>query len=530
MYEADPLSILKRHESMESDRLNSVETVWRDCYDYTYPIRGNGLSGSDDSPNSGQSKQARLFDNTAGDSVNILASNIIAGMTPANALWFGLDVGNETPEESRWLSESADILWQNIHMGNFDAESFEGCLDVAIAGQFVLYVDEDREVGGLTFEHWPLSECYFGSTRTDGRIDIVHRKHNMTAEAAAREFGENKLPEKIRKCAKDSKKSTEVFEFLHCIYPRAEGRGKMARNLPIASVHIAVQDKVVVRDSGYHEMPVVVPRWLRVPKSMYAIGPMYTALPDVRQINYLKGLESDNASIAVSGMWIAKDDGILNPRSIKIGAKKIVVAADVDSMKALQTGSDFQLSEHLVSRLSASIRKTLMADQLVPQDGPQMTAEEVRTRTEMIRKLLGPIYGRLQAEYLTPLVTRCFGLAFRAGVFSPPPQSLQGRSFSVRYVSPMARAQRLDEVAAIQQSISVVGQMAAIYPSVVDEIDPVKAIELITDGLGAPASIRRSEEDKRKVRAAREQQQSQSQQQAMGQQVMQAGMAQAGAA
>src|SRR3546814_5539409 len=40
---------------------------------------------------------------------------------------------------------------------------------------------------------------------------------------------------------------------------------------------------------------------------------------------------------------------------------------------------------------------------------------------------------------------RCFGLAYRAGIFKPAPQSLRGRSFSVRYVSPMARAQKLDE-------------------------------------------------------------------------------------
>src|SRR3546814_10796838 len=106
----------------------------------------------------------------------------------------------------------------------------------------------------------------------------------------------------------------------------------------------------------------------------------------------------------------------------------------------------------MVAKLQAAIRKTLMADQLQPWDGPQMTAEEVRTRVDMIRKLLGPVYGRLQAEYIKPMIDRCFGLAYRAGIFKPAPQSLRGRSFSVRYVSPMARAQKLDEVMAIQRS------------------------------------------------------------------------------
>jgi hypothetical protein len=80
-------------------------------------------------------------------------------------------------------------------------------------------------------------------------------------------------------------------------------------------------------------------------------------------------------------------------------------------------------------KLQAQIRKILMADQLQAQDGPAMTATEVHVRVNLIRQLLGPIYARLQAEYLQPLIERCFGLAYRAsermwaaglaGVFNP---------------------------------------------------------------------------------------------------------------
>jgi hypothetical protein len=132
-----------------------------------------------------------------------------------------------------------------------------------------------------------------------------------------------------------------------------------------------------------------------------------------------------------------------------------------------------------------------------------MTATEVHVRVEMIRKLLGPLYGRLQAEYLKPLVERCFGLAFRAGIFKPTPQSLRGRSFSVRYVSPMARAQKLDEVQAIEAVFTMAGQFAQFDPTVLDELDSAKAIELIAEGRGAPQSIRRTADDVQKIRTDR---------------------------
>ena len=268
---ADASVICKRQAIMETDRMETVENVWRDCFDYTFPLRGNGIQGSVESANSAQAKQADLLDGTAADSANVLAANMMAGLTPANARWFGFDAGDETDDERRWLDEAADLVWQNIHHSNFDAEAFEGCLDIVAAGQFALYIDEDREIGGLTFQQWPLAQVYTSSTRADGQTDIVHRKFELTAEAAANEYGIDNLPEQIRKAIE--KQPEKKFSFIHAIYPRqtyAVG-AKLAKNLPIASCHIAADFKHVVRESGYHEMPVVVPRWLRVPGTAWLV-------------------------------------------------------------------------------------------------------------------------------------------------------------------------------------------------------------------------------------------------------------------
>src|SRR3546814_16777941 len=120
-------------------------------------------------------------------------------------------------------------------------------------------------------------------------------------------------------------------------------------------------------------------------------------------------------------MWLGIDDGILNPATVKLGPRKIVIAAEKDSLTPLQTGADFQLSEAMVAKLQAAIRKTLMADQLQPWDGPQMTAEAVRQRVEMNPKLPGPVYGLLQAGTIKPHTARVFSLAYPAVRFKPPP-------------------------------------------------------------------------------------------------------------
>jgi len=522
---ADVAALIRRHERMRSQRESDVDSVWRECFDYTFPLRANGLSRAINTIVGQQYKQAEMTDGTAADAANILAANIMGGLTPSNSVWFALDVGNESNDERQWLDDSAKLLWENIHMANFDAEGYECALDIVAAGMAVLYADEDRENGGLAFQQWPLAQCSYASTRADGRIDIVHRCYKLTAEQAEGEFGRDALPEPIRKALADGK-MTDEFEFLHVIEPRRTSvvNPRLSKNLPIASFHIAICTKSLVRESGYHEMPVIVPRWLRVAGSIYAVGPMYAALPDVRQLNQLKALSYASADIAVSGMWIGVDDGILNPRNLRLGPRKVVIAADTDNLKSLESGADFQLSDMLVQQLQDSIRRTLMADILPAPDGPTKTAYEYSVRVGQARKVRAPVYGRLQAEYLGPLVVRCFGLAFRAGVFAPPPQSLAGRNFSVRYVSPLARAQKMDEVNAINGTIQTVASWAEADPSVLDEINFSEATKLTAQGLNAPGSIMRSPEDVRKLREQREQARQQQAQQQMAMQAQQVGM------
>lgn len=522
---ADVAALIRRHERMRSQRETDVDTTWRECFDFTFPLRANGLSRAISTITGQQHKQAEMLDSTAADAANILAANIMGGLTPSNSVWFALDVGNETNDERRWLDDSAKLLWENIHMANFDAEGYECALDIVAAGMSSLYVDEDRDNGGFAFQQWPLPQCSFASTRTDGSIDIVHRLYKITAEQAEAEFGSKNLPEPITKALQDGKFSEE-FEFLHVIEPRRTSvvNPRLSKNLPIASYHIAMCTKSMVRESGYHEMPVIVPRWLRVSGSIYAVGPMYAALPDVRQLNQLKALEIANADIAVGGMWIGVDDGILNPRNLRLGARKVVIAANTDNLKALETGADFALSDVMVQKLQDSIRRTLMADILPAADGPTKTAYEYSVRVDQARKVRAPVYGRLQAEYLGPLVTRCFGIAWRAGVFSPPPQSLAGRNFSVRYVSPLARAQKLDEVNAIHGTMQFAASMVEADPTVMDEIDIPQALKLTAQGYGAPGTILRSPEDVRKLRERRAQAQQQAQQQQMAAQAQQVGM------
>jgi len=511
------VQLLRRKSSLEQLR-TPHEQLWRDCFDYSFPERGDGFNGEKNDAPALQAKRARLMDSTSTDAGQILAAAIMSGGTPSNSRWFGLSTGQDTDEEKRWFDLCAETIFENIHGSNFDAVGFEACTDMVPAGWFVLFIDVDRDQGGYHFELWPMASCYIAASKAGGLPDTLVRSYELSAEQAIKDFGHDNVSEKVRKLV-DEGKPDEKVKFCQSIYPRsAEATGVRAKNLAFASVHIEVDTKHVARESGFHECPFVAPRWAKLPNSEYAIGPMFRALPDVKQLNRLVYLEDTNLDMAVSGMWIAEDDGVLNPRTVKVGPRKIIVANSVDSMKALQSGAKFDLSFTKKEQLQAAIRKTLMADQLAPQDGPVRTATEIHVRTQMIRQLLGPIYGRMQAEWYAPMINRCFGLALRApGVLPPPPQSLAGRSYNVKFESPNAKAQKLEEVNAVETSLAAVGQIALATqdPTVWDTIDIEESVSVILEGRGAPARVGRSKEDIQAIRdnRAKAQQQAQQQQQ-----------------
>ncbi|MGG2141713.1 portal protein [Symbiopectobacterium sp. RP] len=511
--------IIRRADSLKALR-QSNESAWRECFDFTYPLRGAGFSSDVLDASSAKSRVAQLLDGTATDSTRILASALMSGMTPANAQWMDLNSESLTDEQKTWLSTCATLVWENIHAANFDAEAYEACLDVVIAGWFALYIDEDKEQGGFTFQQWPLSQCYVSSSRRDGIVDTLYRCYPLTAEQAVKEFGDKNVSDKIRDEAK--KKPDAKFDFIHAIFPRDTYvvNARLAKNMRFASYHIDVQGKCTARESGYHEFPVAVPRWMKIPASAYGVGPVYDALPDCKELNEIKRMEKAAADLAISGMWIVEDDGVINPRTVKVGPRRIIVANSVNSMKPLLTGADFNVAFTSEEKLRAQIRKILMADQLQPQDGPAMTATEVHVRVALIRQLLGPVYGRFQAEYLQILVQRCFGIAYRAGIFPAAPEGMDSANFNVHYISPLARAQKLEDVTAIERAGANIAQLAQIDPDVTDLLDTDSAARVVSEALGVPAKVIRSADD---VARLREQRRPAQQQAAQQQMLMQAG-------
>lgn len=526
--------VLRSYKKMVTQR-EPLEQFWRDAFDYSFPIRGQALSNKDgdgiSNAQSSKSKQAKIFDSTATDACRLLASSMISGLTPSTAQWFMLGIPNVPdayiPRDARaWLQNSSETLHSMIHASNFNAQALEFFVDIAVAGQCGLYV-ERPESGGLYFEHWPLASLYCRDSMRSGMIDTVYRPVKLTVQEALQKFGEKGLSQEMKDLLQQEPYSNKLFDFVHAIRPRMvrgkQAQGKLNKQLPFESIYVCAKSKTVVYESGYHEFPAVIPRWMTIPDTDYAVGPLNDALPDVKTVNKVVEMSLFNGEMQSAGMYVMKDDNVLNPNTVKIGPRRIIMVRDTNDFKPIPAAGNFNITAIEVKRLQAQIKAVMMSDELAPSDRPQMTAEEVRTRSQLIRQILGPVFGRLQSEFLNPLIRRCFGLAFRAGDLGMPPESLAQFNFVPAYTSPLARAQRSDDVDAMSKFEAYIAQAAQLKPDLLDLYDSDKATYKRAELLGLPVELMREQKDVEQIRRKRAEQQAEAaaQEQAMA-------MAQAG--
>lgn len=496
---------VRQLEAKRTER-EPLERFWRDAYELTFPIRGEKFQskGLDSASirSAAVGEQNEIYDSTAITSTKLLVSIIMSGMFPAHVLWLGLEVrNNEDKEIEEWLEETANTIWKNIHASNFDVVAFESLVDMIVSGMFGMFITEGSPESGqpYKFEQWPLHSLYCSDSTGDGLIDTVHREFKLTAEQAISIYGEDKLHTDILTAVK--KRPNEKFDFLHVIHPFPDHK---KLQLPIASVHISLKDKKIVRkDKGFNEMPVVVPRWFVIPDSVYATGPIDDALPDIKTVNEVKKILLASGEMSYTGMWGALDDGVLNPNTVKIKPRAVIPMATKDSLFPLSSGVDLAFGDLTVKDLQAQIKETLMSAQLPPLEGPTRTATEFHIRTQLVRQLLGPLYGRLQVEFLQQTIQRCFGIGLRAEAFNELPQGLVGKTATVKYLSPLAKAQKLETVGAIERFQAGLFAQAEARPEALDILDLDSSNRDTGDMLGVPEKHIRSEEDVKALRERR---------------------------
>lgn len=379
-------------------------TRWDSALRYTMP------TADDDA--------ATLFDATAADAADNLAASIYSLLTPPESLWVSLVP--ESPESPDATSATM-ALRANLNDSNFYTTIHQCYMDLIILGTACLFMAENPigAASAFSFTAIPMRD-----------IAILNGAIFHTATMPAR----------------------EVMEKYPTWTPPADIRDAIKKDpeLPLKLVQSLVGtdftawldvggniENNIVATGHFETNPYIIFRWAVASGEQYGRGPVLRALPDIKTANKVVELVLKNATIAVSGIWQADDDGVINLNNINLTPGAIIPKAVGSSgLTPLSSGADFDVSQIVLKDLRERIRHALLADRLGLLSEKEMTATEIMARNADMMRILGATYGRLLHEFIRPLVERGLQILSRRGVIDKI--SLHGDA-ELKYIAPIAQ-------------------------------------------------------------------------------------------
>lgn len=361
---------------------------------------------------------ATLFDATAADAVDNLAASIYSLMTPPESLWISL-----VPESD--ASPDADVataaLRANLNDSNFYTTIHQCYLDLVILGTACLFMAE-TPIGAssaFSFTAVPMRDIAIlpGAvfhTATMPAHEVLEKYPTWTPPADVADQIKHDPATPLRLV--QSLVGTEFTAWL-------DVGGNLENN--------------IVARGTFETNPYIIFRWSVLSGEQYGRGPVLRALPDIKTANKVVELVLKNATIAVSGIWQADDDGVINLNNINLTPGAIIPKAVGSSgLTPLSSGADFDVSQIILKDLRERIRHALLADRLGLLSEKEMTATEIMARNSDMVRILGATYGRLLHEFIRPLTDRGLQILSRRGVIAP---IVLNSDAELKYIAPIAQ-------------------------------------------------------------------------------------------
>ncbi len=479
------------------------EKNWRDLGKYFIPHRANvNLQMTP-----GQSQTTDLYDAVGVHANELLASSMAGSLTSPAIRWFSLHMRDEKLGKrkavQRWLEENSNLVYHELRQSNFHSEAHESYKDICSLGTMAVLCEERQQkkgqYNGIRFQALSIGE-YACAEDEEGRVNTLFRVFKLTRQAVVERWGSKNVSEKTRTLL--AARPDETIEILHAVYPREGGRvdAKRATLLPYASVYYETAEKHQLDHGGYHEFPYFVARWDKTSGEQYGRGPGHTALPNVKTLNKVQELFLKALAKVIDPPMKQRHNGVIG--KVKLTPSSLNTVMEMDDLQPIEFGSNFSVTYQEKGDLRSEIRHIFFWDQLQLQQGVQMTATEVERRFELMQRLLGPTLGRLEWDFLNPLIERVMNILHRNGQLTAMPDDLLevagtgGDSVDVRYEGPLARAQRGAEVTAVERTFAMVMSLKELFPAIADNWDEDEIAAFVSEANGLSAKLLRDKDQR----------------------------------
>jgi hypothetical protein len=436
-------------------KASQIKELWRSTYQeafqYAMPTRETFTWQTP-----GAQRNSRLYDSTLQEATYTAANTLIATVFPSWMRWSELAPGGAIPKSNvdlaivAGLQKATETFFGFLESSNFSTVINESALDLQV-GTASLQFDEGDNEQPFRFSAIPLSSIEI-EEGPDGSIETTWLPRKIKARNLVRSYeglDEFDLPHSIQQLIVHHPEN-DIELIQGCVYN--------PDNKHYYGIVIYPQDKSILwRWDFGPSSPMIVARASKVTGETYGRGRVLLALSDAKTLDKIVEFQLRHAAIQVAGAYTGVSDGVLNPYTAVIQPNVVIPVAsnanDNPSLKLLDVGGNFMITDTMVEALRERIRRTLLGPE--PSEGPVKSATEVLVQDRNRLWAMGGESGRIQVELLAKIVHRGVFILQRRGLI--PKFKIDGRAVSIRFTSPFAKSQASEDLMALDRTLQTIG-------------------------------------------------------------------------
>ena len=217
----------------------------------------------------------------------------------------------------------------------------------------------------------------------------------------------------------------------------------------------------------------------------------------IKTCNLTIELILQNAQMSVSGVYTYEDDGVINPDNISLVPGSLIpVAPGSKGLMPISAASNFDVAQLVLNDMRQNIKKALYMEALGKPEGTPMTATEVSERMADLSRQIGSSFGRLQSEFINPLLKRIIRILVKQGRIDVP--KVNGREVKISPRSPLAQAQHLQDVADVTRFNEIIA--GTFGPQMINVIvNQSETAKYIAEKMNLPEKLIRDEGEQQRI-------------------------------
>lgn len=534
-------------------QLKQEKDPWMPLYEQVYEyVLGRSFSVGAD--RAGAFLNDQISDSTAPKALHMMASSLIGMLFPNAAKSIRLtpvpaikDAVAQKSNVKQWYENATNKVndaFDNPKAGFLiNLESY--MLDAGSVGLSAISAMKGEDISvPVVFKAESCRSLVIDENK-HGFIDTVFVEEEMSIRKLVLEYGAGNVSAKNREAYENCRYEDKV-KVLRGIFPRINNGRKSAGSagFPVASIHIEMDTEKILRNSGFHEMPIFGSRFYKSVGEKYGRSPAMECLADILEANAMRDASIVAVEKQLDPPLAVFQDGAAGGGDFDTSPGAINVyqisgrmgGTNQRFIEPIYTIGELQSTYKRITELAEIIYNAFYIDRLMDLNNEtRMTAYETQVRTEFRGQSLNTVFARQIAELFTPLVERVFNICYEWGLLgviagSPEEQALimageqdilyipdeiaelamKGKDiFKIQFISPAARIMRQEELQGIERLVSFAINTAvqAGDLSILDNIDFDVLIHEYQELVGASSRIMRAKDAVEELRANRSQQQ-----------------------